>query len=88
MSTDKERMTAWQFLRWFAAHHSRGQLAAVAVTETVAVITAATWALSAPLPAWAKVAAGGAAVVLSQACGWLALGSRRVQQWITGSGPF
>ena len=79
-----ERMTAWQFLRWFAANHSRAQLAMLAVTETICLLAVATWPLASPMPAWAKLTAAVASVVLSHACLWLALGSQRVQKWIEG----
>ena len=79
------RMTAWQFLRETAAASSRAQLTLMAVTETVCVLVAATWPWSTPMPDWAKVTVGAATVVLSHACVWLALGSQRVQKWITGA---
>jgi hypothetical protein len=83
--TDPDRMTTWQFLRWFTAPMSRTQLAAVAVTEALCVIFAAAVPWTFPLPAWAKIAAGAAFVVLSQALAWLTLGSQRVQKWIIGA---
>ena len=85
MSADDNRMTAWQFLRWFAANQNRTQLALEAVSETICIVFVATFPLSWPLPVWAKVAAGVVLVVLAQACLWLALGSPRVQKWITGT---
>jgi len=77
-------MTAWQFLRWFAANHSRVQLAAVAASIAFGVLVAASVPLGLDLPAWAAVTAGAATAIVYLACAWLALGSRRVQQWITG----
>lgn len=50
-------MTAWEFLRWYAANHDPVQRALVAMTAAVSAVTAACW---------------------------LALGSARVQRWITG----
>lgn len=36
--TTEDHVTAWQFIRWFAANHSRAQLGVVAATMTLGVI--------------------------------------------------
>jgi quinol-cytochrome oxidoreductase complex cytochrome b subunit len=79
-------MTAWQFLRWFAANHSRVQLALVAVTVTTGILflVAVAVSLAWNLPPWEQAVCAGAEIVLYFASGWQVLGSRRVQQWITG----
>ena len=81
---DPDRMTAWQFLRWFTANHGRVQLAAVAASIAFGVLVVASVPLGLDLSAWAAVTACAATTIVYLACGWLVLGSRRVQQWITG----
>jgi protein-S-isoprenylcysteine O-methyltransferase Ste14 len=83
---DPDRTTAWQFLRWFTAQRNRAQLAVIAVSVTTSILflVAVTVSLAWNLPAWEKAVCAGAEIVLYFAFGWQVLGSRRVQQWITG----
>jgi hypothetical protein len=82
-----ERMTAWEFLRWYAANSSHAELILVAATMTLTTIAAACWPVTgALLPGWAAVLAGAASLAFYLAFVWLVLGSGRVQQWIIGSG--
>jgi len=86
MSTsDADHMTAGQFLRQFAAGQNRVQLALIALCWTAALLFEATLPLSFPMPAWAKLTAGAAMVVISHAVLWMAFGSQRVQRWVMGS---
>ena len=83
---DPDRMTAWQFLRWFTAQRSRAQLAVIAVSVTTSILflVAATVSLTWNLPAWQQAVCAGAEIVLYFAFAWQVLSSRRVQQWIDG----
>lgn len=86
--TDPDRMTAWQFLRWFASNHDGAQRGALAATATICTIAAACWpALGSPLATWAAVLAGAASLTLYVAITWLVLGSQRVQRWVIGHDP-
>lgn len=83
-----ERMTAWQFLRWFAANHDAFQRGAFAATVTITTLAAACWPVTGtPLRPWGAVLAGAASVALYLGVVWLVLGSHRVQQWVIGKDP-
>jgi hypothetical protein len=85
-----ERLTAWQFLCWYAANHDPLQRGMVAAASAVSVITAACWPMLAasPVHGWLAVLAGAAALLLWVALNWLLLGMRCVQRWIIGDDPF
>jgi len=83
-TTDPDQMTTLEFLRWFAANHSRVQLGAVAASAAIGVLILGSAPLASPMPTWAKVAAAAAIVVVYLASTWVVLGTRRVQRWVIG----
>lgn len=84
MNDIPDQMTALEFLRWFAANHSRVQLGAVAATIALGVFVLGSVVATASLPPWAKVTAVAAVVVAYLASTWHALGSQRLQRWVIG----
>lgn len=82
-------MTAWQFLRWYAANHDPVQRGILAATITVTAITAACWPAMSPSPphGWIAVLTGAASLLLYVVVAWLAMGSHRIQRWVIGNDP-